>query len=269
MFYLIYSYYFLPKILSRDSIVINLFWLLLLAHLIADFPLQMDWIYSLKKRYSWGVLPHVGIFFFFSVCLAFPFVKFSYFWIGLFSLVITHAIIDRTKTILTQKFLNDGFILFALDQGIHIFLIWLISNKVMQLENVEIEPMFLRGFFLNQHLHIYLCGLIFTVFGGTIVIHHFRLWLERVRPERNNPNVQFPSLYARLPGYIERAILFTAIVMGGYHLILAPTAFLPRLFLQRNGVKSRRFIASNLIIGILITVFTSLLINYAYRFSTW
>lgn len=244
--------------------MINLFWLLLLAHLISDFPLQMDWIYSLKKKYFWGVLPHVAIFFFLSICIAFPFIKFPAFWVGLLSLVISHAIIDRAKTLLTDTYLKDGFLLFVLDQGIHIFLIWLVSIEVILLENVKLEPIFLEGFFSNRQLHIYLCGLIFTVFGGTIVIHHFRLWMERIKPEKNNPKVQFPSLRARIPGYIERALLFTAIVMGGYFLILIPIAFLPRLFLQHTVAKDRRFITSNLIIGILITIFISILINYAY-----
>ncbi len=39
----------------------NLFFTLLLAHLIADFPLQVDWVYRFKRRCTLGVAFHAGI----------------------------------------------------------------------------------------------------------------------------------------------------------------------------------------------------------------
>jgi len=41
--------------------VIQVFVALALAHLIADFPLQTEWVYQLKLRSRWGLVVHVTL----------------------------------------------------------------------------------------------------------------------------------------------------------------------------------------------------------------
>jgi len=57
----------------------SLFYRLLLAHIIADFPLQTKQIFNIKMNTEWGVLLHSLIVLIFSVLLTFPYLEeFSY-----------------------------------------------------------------------------------------------------------------------------------------------------------------------------------------------
>ena len=69
----------------------NIFWLLFLAHLMADFPLQINTIYSLKKRNAVGVLPHVAIYTTINVIVLLPFLNSGNTWFAIIALAITFA----------------------------------------------------------------------------------------------------------------------------------------------------------------------------------
>ena len=72
----------------------HLFAILLLGHLIADFPLQMDWIFQLKHRHWAGILLHSVIH---SVLTAILIEAPLTHWPMLVSLGLIHFAIDWLK----------------------------------------------------------------------------------------------------------------------------------------------------------------------------
>ena len=98
----------------------NLFWLLLLAHLVGDFPLQTDRVFYVKKKYKAGLWLHVGIWTICNFIITFPYLKYPLYWFILLALVISHYIYDYSKIKLTEIGVQDNFFLFLLDQLLHL-----------------------------------------------------------------------------------------------------------------------------------------------------
>jgi uncharacterized membrane protein len=100
-------------------VMIGLFQLLLVGHLIADFPLQTPTILRWKFRGGVWLLPHIMIH---GVVLTMlvrnPFAVLIVF--------VTHFIIDWTKVVL-----DDGSrqgLTFLLDQSAHVLVLWLVAQ---------------------------------------------------------------------------------------------------------------------------------------------
>jgi hypothetical protein len=104
----------------------SLFWRLFLAHLVADFTLQPDALYAMKRK-VWGVALHAFIFFAVGAMLLSDIIQYYAFSISLTALVVSHGIIDWIKTRLIKKIGKDSIWLFLGDQAIHIFLIIVVS----------------------------------------------------------------------------------------------------------------------------------------------
>lgn len=99
----------------------NLTAALLLGHLIADFPLQTNWIYQLKMK-SWvGVLLHSLIHIIVTACLIQPI---SALIPLLLILGVIHFLTDFIKVCIPVKYQTPGFII---DQCIHIVVLLLLS----------------------------------------------------------------------------------------------------------------------------------------------
>lgn len=94
---------------------------LLLAHLIADFPLQTNWVFKVKTQSSWGVGVHVAIHLFVTaVLLQHP----LRYWPVLLFLGIAHFATDWVKLRLPARTQTPGFIL---DQVVHWLTLLLIA----------------------------------------------------------------------------------------------------------------------------------------------
>ncbi|MBU1262368.1 DUF3307 domain-containing protein [bacterium] len=98
-------------------------WQLLLAHLLADFPLQFETVFELKKRGRAGIMLHSGIWTVLAIIFA-PHLAFNLLAWGFFFL--SHTIIDWAKIKGTEKIpALDNLWMFLLDQLLHIFVIYL------------------------------------------------------------------------------------------------------------------------------------------------
>ena len=86
----------------------NAFFTLLIGHLIADFPLQPDWVYHWKTRHWTGIAFHVSI----HVAVTSLLVRdpFSH-WPILLSLGLAHFAIDWTKLRFDARLQTPGFLL--------------------------------------------------------------------------------------------------------------------------------------------------------------
>ncbi|MFZ5518259.1 MAG: DUF3307 domain-containing protein [Candidatus Zhuqueibacterota bacterium] len=240
----------------------NVFWYLILAHLIADFPLQSDKIYAIRLKHKWGVLLHVGIYFITNLVVAFPFLSFKQFWFAILFLAITHLIEDWTKIALTRKALQDSIVLFFVDQFIHIFFIWLSCFVLFDIPAPEITNQFVQRYYFNSHIIFMLIGLVFSVFAGVVLIYYVRKCVHRIKFSNDDSSVQFPKIKKRRIGYIERLFSTSGVILGGWFLILLPLAFLPRLIISKDR-ELEEFLLINLLTGLAISIGSGVFVHVA------
>lgn len=103
---------------------------LLLAHLIADFPLQSNLIYRLKTASRYGLALHAAIHAAVSILLVRDSLRLFPYWLALFT---THFIIDWGK--LRQK-PTDQARGFLVDQGLHFAFLLLLALLMPAIESV-------------------------------------------------------------------------------------------------------------------------------------
>jgi len=121
---------------ERYESVMNLFATLLLAHLIADFPLQTNGLYRLKSRHWAGVLLHAAIHYLITALLIKnPLTH----WHALIPLFVLHVIIDWVKLQVDFKFQSLGFLL---DQMIHLLALVLLAAWLSKISGI-LSPMIL------------------------------------------------------------------------------------------------------------------------------
>ena len=97
--------------------MITIFWMFVLAHLIADYPLQTDWLVSVKRTW-WGLSLHVSVHLAMLIILAGP--ALPTFWLYLLLLAAIHYLIDYFKNWLSSvrpQWVNGPYIF---DQFLHL-----------------------------------------------------------------------------------------------------------------------------------------------------
>lgn len=118
-----------------------MFYYLLLAHLLADYPLQSTWMVNNKDR--WGVvIIHACIQFLtsFILVLVFNSAVAATIWPYLLVLALVHFLIDSIKTVVIRYRPNWVKILYILDQLVHIFSIFVISLSMQYRHGVVAFP---------------------------------------------------------------------------------------------------------------------------------
>lgn len=214
----------------------TLFLALLAGHLIADFWLQPAvWIES-KRRYGWKS-KHL---FFHVVLASFLPVLFT-FQIQLWWLVpiifTTHYLIDllKLKT-------NDNLLIFAVDQMLHISLLWLLTIIV-------------KNFFLSELLvkfWIYAIGFILLTTPAGIFISKF---LQAILKTENKPMKADASAWI---GIIERILILIFILAGQFQaigfLVAAKSVFRFSEIKKDENPKAEYFLLGTLVSFLLAVV---------------
>lgn len=214
------------------------FWLLVLAHVISDFPLQTDKIYKIKKDHVWGIFLHVSICTITNIVFLQPYLNYWQSWIVIFFLFVVHAIVDRCKIELTARWFNDGFFYFVADQIMHITSIWLGSAIFFDWNKLQPTLNLFPHFFQNTALIIILSGIIFAVFGGGPIDYYVLVFYEKLRSNPGRMIIPFPTFVHRIPGYLERFLATYVIIQGGFYFLFLPFALLPRFLVKHK--KSER-----------------------------
>jgi hypothetical protein len=156
-----------------------LFYRLLLAHIIADFPLQTDQIFKVKTNTEWGVLVHTLIVLIFSIFFAFPYLEDPKVIIILLVIFLSHTVIDKLKMEYSKKTKNQSIRILLLDQALHIAIIAVLTFNFT--ESYLLSSPF-NSAFLNYLIDIYnsdifiisLIGYIASVFFIPILLMHIR-----------------------------------------------------------------------------------------------
>ncbi|MFW5996227.1 MAG: DUF3307 domain-containing protein [Halanaerobiaceae bacterium] len=202
-----------------------LFSLLILAHVLADFPLQFDKISRQKKNSLLYLLFHVFIYFAVSLLLTLPYFS-PLLLLYLLLLVLIHGLLDMFKIFL-EKMVgeNYGLEIFLLDQVLHI---GIIAAFIPRLQNFS-SPWLLWGFsdmvssvtsFIGSHyfynfnfasLILALAVLIFNFKGGTIFVRNL---LRKYKSDIGSQGDKGQAI-----GNLERLLIIAFVVFGVYSLI--------------------------------------------------
>lgn len=238
------------------------FWALLLAHVIGDFPLQTDVIFRLKKKSVWGVVPHVIICTFVNIVALWPFLKLVQVWYAILFLALIHIILDRGKILLSSWLAKDNFLQFVIDQGLHILSIFFAAAFLAPyLSDSTIN---FTGLYANPELLIKLTMVIFAAFGGTPIVYYVQ---KHFTPHTNNPtesdsSYPYPTFIKRIPGLFERFSSTLGILLGGFWLVLTVASFLPRILLNwREKDRNSTLIAA--LAGLLVSLFSGVIALWA------
>ncbi len=145
-----------------------LFLRLILAHFLADFPLQFNLIHKAKLRSFWGQVLHAAIFTICSIVLCWPFLRIKALWILIVFLGTAHLLIDYLKIRYfnakkhTEKY-NVGT--FLADQALHIVTISVIFLTNLKRLSFSPQTPFLVGrLYANDILIIFLIIFLIVVF---------------------------------------------------------------------------------------------------------
>ncbi|NOY59655.1 MAG: DUF3307 domain-containing protein [Calditrichaeota bacterium] len=236
------------------------FWILLLAHVIGDFPLQIDYVYQLKRKSFWGVLPHSFICTVMNVLVLLPFLAKGQIWIAILFLLVIHTILDRSKIVISDKFAGENLLHFLLDQGLHIFSIWIVA--IWLSISIDYYSFQIPGLFSNRELVISLIALIFAAFAGTPIIFYLHQFWARKKQETNaSSDIQYPSFLKRLPGLFERFLATLGLIWGGFWIALTLFVFFPRIIL--NWRDSDRYLTIvSAAAGFFISIFCGLFVLF-------
>ncbi len=179
-----------------------LFYRLLLAHIIADFPLQTIQIFKVKNNTEWGVLIHTLIVLIFSIIFAFPYLEDSKVIIILLVIFLSHTVIDKLKMEYTKKTKNQSIRALLLDQALHIAIIAVLTFNFT--ESYLLSSPF-DSAFLNYLIDIYnsdifivsLIGYIASIFFIPILLMHIKEEGIPTNPQKLNKqkilNIKIPA----------------------------------------------------------------------------
>lgn len=156
-----------------------LFYRLLLAHIIADFPMQTNQIFKVKANTEWGVLIHTLIVLIFSIFFAFPYLEDPKVIIILLVIFLSHTVIDKLKMEYSKKTKNQGIRILLLDQALHVAIIAVLAFNFT--ESYLLSSPF-NSVFLNYLIDIYnsdifivsLIGYIASVFFIPILLMYIK-----------------------------------------------------------------------------------------------
>ncbi len=156
-----------------------LFYRLLLAHIIADFPLQTNQIFKVKTNTEWGVLLHTLVVLIFSILFSFPYLEDPKVIIILLVIFLSHTVIDKLKMEYSKKLKNQSIRILLLDQALHITIIAVLTFNFS--ESYLLSSPF-NSAFLNYLIDVYnsdifiisLIGYIASVFFVPILLMYIR-----------------------------------------------------------------------------------------------
>ena len=206
-----------------------LFYRLLLAHLLADFPLQFTQLFRLKVSNRWGAAFHGGIFTLLALILSLPYLAHNSMWVFILLLGIFHILIDETKLSLTRRFKIDNLWLFLSDQGLHIGLIGLLAATSLG-RLVLNWPLYNFPSFLTQAYNdpqskviIYIIAYLTATFGGTFLIYYLKktLFIKQL----GKVIISRPEKYF---GILERFLIVSLVIFPGHFYFFIPVVLITR-----------------------------------------
>ncbi len=179
-----------------------LLWRLLLAHVVADFPLQPDALIAAKRK-AGGLVLHTGIFAIAAAIATKDYLDASPIITALAAITVIHGLTDWGKVTIVKLLKRDSLWLFLGDQAIHTGSIIIIAYilRFRTVEPVQIYPPLTIG--------------IIAIWTVPIIIELMRSELSKKYLE---PYSKLGKTFGKL-GMLERAGLFIAGFQTGWFLL--------------------------------------------------
>jgi len=191
------------------------FYRLLLAHVIGDFPLQFTSIYRFKTESPLGSFVHSGIFGLLAVLLVWPYWNLTRMWEFIFFLWLAHGIQDWVKVVVFEKYHLDNTWIFLLDQSLHIgFLGLLFPFGLAKLTPPEGLSK-LVSLYNSNNIVIYAIAFIAIGFGGGILISY----IKNLFYGSEKVDLTSPKRYIQA---VERMLIVGLMLLKGYYYLAIP-----------------------------------------------
>lgn len=168
----------------------NLLLYFLLAHFLADYPLQPGSLVRLKLKHYVGVFIHGLVHLLVMILILFPFLNSSKIWIGIGIIYLTHNLIDQTKVRLDRKNPEKAKFFYFLDQFLHwtvIIGVCLYANHAKP--NLSLEWL---KWYTNYSLSLYLLCLVLATYFFDVTRYFLRLKKDSP-PYRRDYKIMFKN----------------------------------------------------------------------------
>lgn len=187
--------------------MILLFLKLLLAHILGDFIFQSDTLVEKRARNGVYLLLHIGIH---AVILMLIFSsQLNEYWPTILALLAAHLLIDSLKVLAELRWTARSFLLFNIDQALHILTI---CTVVLYHHGV---PQVLFDFFQSTHFIIYLTAFLLATFVCPIALRVlFSKWKHEAHISDKNQESLVDAGW--IIGVIERLLIIFFIQVGFY-----------------------------------------------------
>ncbi|HMN26529.1 MAG TPA: DUF3307 domain-containing protein [Caldilineaceae bacterium] len=176
-----------------------MFWPLFLAHLLADYPLQSDWMVQAKKTWP-GLATHVAVHLATMLIVLNGFLRFEWHATlpAILAVAVLHFAIDTWKNILARRWPQWIIGGYLQDQALHVISLLLVAY--WQARTSSGAP-----FAIATPWLLYVCGF--------ILVTHAWFVTERVLAYRDKVYQQWVSAYL-WPRMTGRALLFSILLAG-------------------------------------------------------
>lgn len=192
-----------------------IFYRLLLAHVIADFPLQFTSIYRFKIKSLLGSFVHSGIFSLLAILLVWPYWNLTRMQEFIFFLWLVHGIQDWLKVVVCEKYRLDNIWVFLLDQSLHVgFLCLLFPFGLAKLTPPEALSK-LVSLYNDNNVVIYGIAFVSVGFGGGILISY----IKNLFYGTGKVDLTSPQRYIQV---VERMLIMGLMLLKGYYYLAIP-----------------------------------------------
>lgn len=184
----------------------NIFWRLVLSHLLADFTLQFDIVNKLKRKGMWGMLLHCATHFAVSAALTWGSLGDTWFsvagfgvngWWALALMFGVHFLIDELRVYSVKSWYKDNTLSFLVDQVLHLYVLLLIAPA-------QVSG---GGGFLGEKWVMIACTLVLVTDFTTVLVYFL---------EKDVFGKAFPHFDEKYFLTFERVVLWAFFLVAGY-----------------------------------------------------
>lgn len=201
----------------------DIFYRLVLAHLMADFCLQTDKIFAIKVKYRWGVLLHGSIVGIISFILTFPYLHDIQVVSSLILLLILHIFQDKEKIVYSLHIERNSLFTFLIDQILHIGAMGLACFGFSNLMPIIYTGIIWDIYWSNKMI-IVLILLCVVTYGVNILISYIKNTIFR-------KELVFPHGWIKYLGILERLAISVFIWFGGFYYFFVIPVSLPGIYM--------------------------------------
>jgi len=200
-----------------EGLDLFLFVKLLCAHLIADYVLQFDELYRLKKRHISGYFFHILILVFVMAVLTLPYLRYPAMWIFLALAAVTHFGQDVSKSRLEAKLPGQAFLWYLLDQAVHIAILYVVVFLPFSETRLTVPAMpFLDPLYTSNDFVYWAAAFILVTYVGTYTLHNFRRnYFADTREDH------YLTRFEIMHALTERVVIAEAFIFSGHWAVIA------------------------------------------------